>query len=225
MEAQRSMADRLMATGTPLQYQPSWDRMWQGLGCLQADPALLPHLLARYAEPHRKYHGIEHLDACLRQFELLRGVAERPCEVQLALWFHDAIYDLGRRDNEQRSADWAHTALLAAGAGMASAQRAHALVMVTCHDRPPLTLDQQVLLDVDLSILGQPRAVFEAYEQQIANEFASVPLVQRRVRRSAILQQFLDRPRIYHTDLFHQRCEAQARANLAWSIGQLAAAA
>ena len=139
----------------------------------------------------------------------------------MALWFHDAIYDIGRSDNEQRSADWARAVLLETGVDPASAQRVHALIMVTRHDCAPGSADAQVLLDIDLAILGQPAHVFARYESQIADEFAEVPLAQRRVRRSAILQHFLDRPRIYHTQLFHDLYEAQARANLEGSIKAL----
>ncbi|MEO6624620.1 MAG: N-methyl-D-aspartate receptor NMDAR2C subunit, partial [Burkholderiaceae bacterium] len=138
-----------------------------------------------------------------------------------ALWFHDAIYDIGRHDNEQRSADWAHAALLAAGVEPASAQRVHALIMVTRHDCAPDSRDAAVLLDIDLAILGQPPHVFARYELQIADEFAAVPLAQRTLRRSAILKHFLDRPRIYHTELFHSLYEVQAHANLAASITAL----
>ncbi len=199
----------------------SWQKLWQAFGVQAADPQLLARLLAHWAEPHRKYHGIEHLDACLRHFVRLQEVAVRPHEVLMALWFHDAIYDIGRSDNEERSADWARTVLLDAGVESACAQRVHALIMVTRHDCAPDSTDAQVLLDIDLSILGQPPHVFARYESQIAEEFADVPLAQRRVRRSAILQQFLDRPRIYHTQLFHDLYEAQARANLAESIKAL----
>ena len=204
-----------------MDHASAWQAMWQAFGVQHPNPQLLAQLLARWAEPHRKYHSTEHLNACLRHFAQMQQAAERPHEVQMALWFHDAVYELGRADNEQRSADWARDAMLAAGIDADVAQRVHALVTVTRHDCAPTTQDAEVLLDIDLAILGQPGRVFERYEAQIADEFAAVPLAQRRSRRRAILQQFLDRPHIYHTALFHSLYEAQARANLAWSIGRL----
>lgn len=210
-----------MAQAEAAHHEPAWRRIWQGYGVAQPDPALLGELLAHWAQPNRKYHSTEHLQACLRHFARIEVMPQYPHEVELALWFHDAIYDIGAADNEQRSADWARSALLAAGADSAAADRVHALVMVTRHDCAPATGDQQVLLDIDLSILGQPAHVFERYEQQIAEEFAAVPLAQRRVRRRAILQQFLDRPRVYHTAQFHAIWEAQARTNLQASINSL----
>ena len=210
-----------MVQAEAARHEPGWHRMWQGFGVAQPDPALLRELLAHWAQPHRKYHSAEHLQACLRHFARLQVAPQYPHEVELALWFHDAIYEIGRNDNEQRSADWARAALRAAGVDGRVADRVHALVMVTRHDCAPGTGDQQVLLDIDLSILGQPTHVFARYELQIAEEFAAVPLAQRRVRRRAILQQFLDRPRIYHTAQFHGLFEAQARRNLQTSIAAL----
>ena len=202
-------------------YEESWRSLWRSLGVTQVDPALLPSLVQRYSEPQRKYHTLQHLDACLAHFADLQAQAQRPAEVAVALWFHDAVYDVGQTGNEQKSADWARAALSAAGVQPDAAQRVHDLVMVTCHDVHPQTRDQEVLLDVDLAILGAAPAVFDAYEQQIRAEYACVPTDAFQSRRRRILQQFLDRPRIYHTTQFHGHYENQARDNLAQSIRRL----
>jgi len=203
------------------QYQAAWNRLWQTLGARPADPTLLASLVQHYAQPQRKYHTLEHLDACLAHFDTLRRHAQRPAEIEVALWFHDAVYEVGAVDNEARSADWAHAALTAAGVGTEVADRVHALVMATCHNVAPSTRDQEILLDADLSILGAPPPVFDAYEQQIRAEYAAVPQEAFRSRRIRILQQFLDRERIYHTQEFRAQREAQARANLTRSISRL----
>ena len=202
-------------------YENSWNRLWRSLGVGVVDQQLLPELVRRYSEPQRKYHTLQHLDACLRHFASLRDQATRPDEVELALWFHDAVYEVGQPGNEAKSADWARGAVVAAGGSPAVAERIHALVMVTCHDVAPSTPDQEVLLDADLSILGAPPATFDAYEVQIRAEYATVEEDTFRSRRRRILQQFLGRPRIYHTDQFHGKFETQARDNLARSIRQL----
>lgn len=205
----------------PMQYDLAWQRMWQGLGVPQADRTLLQALLARYAEPHRHYHTLQHLDACFAHFETVREEADHPSEVELALWFHDAVYEIRVADNELRSADWARDALLAAGSGPDTAQRVHALVMATCHNARSTTRDAEILLDVDLAILGAPAAQFDAYEAQVRAEYASVPEPAFRSGRRRILEEFLARWRIFHTAHFNSRYEAQARANLHRSIGEL----
>jgi predicted metal-dependent HD superfamily phosphohydrolase len=201
--------------------EKSWRSLWRSLGVTHVDPGLLPTLVQRYSEPQRKYHTLQHLDACLTHFADLQAQAERPAEVGLALWFHDAVYEVGMPGNELKSADWARDALRTAGGHPEAAQRVHDLVMVTCHDVQPQNRDQEVLLDVDLAILGAAPAVFDAYEQQIRAEYALVPRDAFETRRRRILQQFLDRPRIYHTTQFHGQFETQARDNLAQSIRRL----
>jgi len=202
-------------------HAPAWHAAWQSLSGRQGDEALLQTLVARYSEPHRHYHTLAHLDACLRHLPELRGLATHPDEVALALWFHDAIYDIGAADNEHRSADWAVRALLSASVEAALAQRVFALIMVTRHEVAPVTADEQVLLDVDLAILGARAEVFDGYEDQVRAEYHAVSEPLFRANRRRILQGFLARERIYHTAVFHGLFEAQARRNLARSIAAL----
>ncbi len=204
-------------------HQPHWHATWQSLAPRAPAPELWAALTGRYQEPHRHYHTLQHLDACLRHLARLNAPSQRPHEIALALWFHDAIYDIGASDNEQRSADWAQAALQDCGGAQEVAERVHAAIMVTRHDQPPATPDQQILLDVDLAILGAPAAVFDGYEQQIGREYQAVEPAAFRANRRRILQGFLDRPRIYHTAFFRDAREAQARANLGRSIAALGA--
>jgi predicted metal-dependent HD superfamily phosphohydrolase len=161
---------------------------------------------------------MQHLGECLGWFEREKALAERPGEVALALWFHDAIYDVHAHDNEALSAEWARTALLAAGANAEAAGRVHALVMATRHDAVPEGRDAELLIDIDLSILGAERLRFDEYERQVHAEYAFVPDEVRLPRRRAILQRFLDREAIYATPRMHALLEARARTNLQRSI-------
>ncbi|HEX7864632.1 MAG TPA: N-methyl-D-aspartate receptor NMDAR2C subunit [Variovorax sp.] len=203
---------------TPEALHANWVAAWQALGVASPGEALCAELQRRYAEPQRHYHTMQHLGECLAWFELEKAMAEHPGEVALALWFHDAIYDVHAHDNEARSADWAREALLEAGADAAAAERVHALVMATRHDAVPEGRDAELLIDIDLSILGADRARFDEYERQVQAEYAFVPDEVRLPRRRAILQRFLDREAIYATPHMHAQLEAQARANLQRSI-------
>lgn len=73
--------------------------MWQQLGLIGPGAELLGDLMQRYAEPHRHYHTMRHLDECFANFEAVCHDATRPAEIELALWFHDANYDVKRHDN------------------------------------------------------------------------------------------------------------------------------
>jgi predicted metal-dependent HD superfamily phosphohydrolase len=196
----------------------SWQSAWSGIGARTEGQGVYEQLLARYSEPHRYYHTLQHLGECLAMFESVRGLAEHPAEVELALWFHDAIYNTQRPDNEERSADWARTALQEAGVARDSADRVHALIMATRHTANPTLPDEQLLVDIDLSILGAEQPRFGEYEEQIRKEYAFVPQWLFRRKRRAILQGFMDRPSIYSTAYFREALEQRARTNLKQAI-------
>jgi predicted metal-dependent HD superfamily phosphohydrolase len=160
---------------------------------------------------------LAHLEECFARFDELRDVARRPAEVEIALWFHDAIYDPRRDDNEERSAAWARSSVPDASAG----ERIHALVMATRHESAPRNVDGQVMVDVDLAILGAPESRFDEYESEVREEYLFVPDAEYRRGRGAILHRLLSRPTIYSTRRFIARYEAQARANLARALARL----
>jgi predicted metal-dependent HD superfamily phosphohydrolase len=83
-----------------------WQSLWRELGASDSDDELFRRLVAGYSEPHRKYHTMQHLEECFGHFESLRSIAEHAGEVELALWFHDAIYNTKKNDNEEWSAEY-----------------------------------------------------------------------------------------------------------------------
>jgi len=196
----------------------SWHRAWQGLHAEGEGDALRRALLAGWAEPHRHYHALQHLEECLSAFEAVQALAEHPAEVEIALWFHDAVYDTRASDNEERSADWAREALRAHGVAADAGERVHALVMATRHTALPDTSDARLLVDIDLSILGASDARFAQYERQIREEYAFVPGWLFRRKRRAILQTFLERSAIFGSPHFAAALEARARRNLRQAV-------
>ena len=198
-----------------------WQDMWRQLGASGSDDALFSRLVQCYSEPHRKYHTMQHLQECFAHLDSVRSFAEHANEVELALWFHDAIYDTRRNDNEERSADWARDTALAAGLGDDRASRIHQLVMATRHNAVPVGRDAAVLVDVDLAILGAEVERFDEYEVQVRAEYSWVPgLLYRRGRRK-ILQEVARRESIYSTEYFRAEYEARARSNIARSLARL----
>ncbi|MCD2515329.1 N-methyl-D-aspartate receptor NMDAR2C subunit [Massilia sp. G4R7] len=193
-----------------------WTAAWRTLGV--AEPAgLYNRLLDAWSEPQRHYHTLQHLTECLTLADGLREEMTHPEEVVLALWFHDAVYDVRAHDNEARSAQWAVQALGDAGLAKDACERVEALIMATCHGAAasPGTPDSALLVDIDLAILGSDEARFAEYEAQIRAEYAWVPPDVFAVKRREVLRGFLDRARIYTTDTMVARFEAQARRNLA----------
>lgn len=202
----------------------AWVQAWQAIGARTDGHDVRAALLARHAEAHRHYHTTQHLQECLRALHAVHALAGQPHVLGIALWFHDAVYDPTRADNEALSAAWAEQALLDARVEATVAARVRDLVLLTRHDAVPEAGDAQLLVDIDLGILGAPQPRFEAYEHQVRQEYAHVPLPAFRAGRTRVLQGFLDRPRIYGSAHFNALLEARARDNLAWSLAQLDAA-
>lgn len=192
----------------------SWASTWSDLG-LQPPAGLLEQLIQAYEEPQRHYHSLQHLRECLAHFEQARHLAHQPGEVVIALWFHDAIYDVRGKDNERRSADWAIRVLASCQANQAMLDRVERLIMATRHDATPSDADEQLLVDIDLAILGATPERFAEYDAQVRAEYAWVPGFVYRMKRHSVLKAFLARSRLYGTDHFRARYEAQARRNLA----------
>jgi predicted metal-dependent HD superfamily phosphohydrolase len=199
-----------------------WQQTWERLRAPVPPVSAFDDLIGRYCEPHRRYHTLQHLDECFEKFAEIEAEAESPGEIELALWFHDAIYDTRRQDNEERSAAWARSVAVGAGMPNLAADRVHMLVLATVHDAVPSAQDERILVDVDLSILAAPPQRFDEYERQIRDEYAWVPEPSFRASRREILEGFLARPRIFGTREFFERYEARARGNLQRSITALA---
>jgi predicted metal-dependent HD superfamily phosphohydrolase len=204
---------------------PSHQRWHELCRALGGQPGLFPwyeRLEALYAESHRHYHTFDHIADCLNEFDAARHLSSNPMAVEIALWFHDAIYDPRASDNEQRSADLANCFLEQAGTGgQHVTDGVLRLILATWHDSSPTDQDSGVMIDVDLSILGRSPTVFAEYESQIRSEYAWVPPNIFAARRAEILERFLARPRIYSSDLFLNKYEKQARTNLKNSIKTL----
>jgi predicted metal-dependent HD superfamily phosphohydrolase len=200
-----------------------WLRVWSELGVDPPSAATFDALRASYSAPDRHYHDLRHVADCLEKFDACRQEAERPAEIEMAIFFHDAIYDTHTADNELKSAEWARGALLEQDVAEPVARRVFDLILATAHAREPAEGDPSLLCDIDLSILGESPETFREYDRRIAAEYAWVPAEIYRQKRGEVLAGFLARPRIYRTAGFFERYEEAARRNLAERIESLAA--
>ena len=178
-------------------------------------------VMRHYDESHRAYHTFEHISACLGHFDTIKGQLENPLAVELAIWLHDVIYDPKAKDNEVQSAQLARELL---GETLLEAKvidQVCGLILLTEHPSTPQTLDEQYLLDIDLSILGARDDVFWEYETNVRHEYDFAPMFLYRRGRKKLLKSFLNEEHIYWTPHFHSLLEAQARVNLRKAIDRL----
>ncbi|GEM85115.1 HD domain-containing protein [Meiothermus hypogaeus] len=187
------------------------------LASLKIDPgahfSMLDDLLVRHTEPQRFYHNLAHLNTLL---ELLPA---KP-HLEFAVWFHDAVYDPTRTDNEAQSAGLAQESLLRLGVEPSLIQKVTHIIRAT-QDHQSDDPDTALFLDADLSILGAEPKIYRAYARAIRQEYAWVPEALFLERRARLLQKFLSRERIYQTEAF-AHLEQPARENLAKELETLA---
>jgi predicted metal-dependent HD superfamily phosphohydrolase len=199
-------------------------------GPLLLPAEMLDALRMAYAAPARAYHHFGHVRDVVPHYRAVAAAVadgsgwHRPAEVWLALLYHDAVYVPGRRDNEARSAELAkaHIAHWLPQAGI-DAARVSTLILATARHGAIAREDTgddadgedlRRFLDCDMAILGAAPEVFAAYDRAIAEEYRAVPRWLYRRRRRAFLRGLLEAPRIYLSDFFHARLDAQARRNL-----------
>jgi predicted metal-dependent HD superfamily phosphohydrolase len=208
----------------PGHFQPAWVQLLESYRVAAADAMpVFNVLLAAYSSPDRHYHTLEHLDEMFRVAGRLAGITDDLRAVHLAIWFHDAVYDTRAKDNEHRSANLAVTLLGPIGVPRSELERVVNLVHATAHfaGDAPFDRETNILLDADLAILGASSDRYARYAADIRREYAWVPEGEYRAARAVVLQLFLSRPRLFRTDLMHEECDAQARANLQSELSAL----
>ena len=179
-------------------------------------------LLNRYAEPHRAYHDLKHVIECIDELDQINA-PEFSCRpifktmVELALWYHDAIYDVKRKDNETQSIELCLTdcAKLNVQMFVPASEYLYWLIISTQHSTPQQTNDCQLIVDLDLMRLAANWQDFQQYSNEIWQEYSQAyTLEEYRAGRRAFLTAMLDRPHIYSTSHYRERWESKARHNL-----------
>ncbi|AQV98006.1 hypothetical protein BJN34_29500 [Cupriavidus necator] len=200
--------------GAPL--QDRFVALWTIVGGTRAADVYAD--LARcYGEPTRHYHTLDHVRRCLHDLDWARSAIPDAADVELALWCHDVVYVAGATDNEQCSAAWLRRW---SNGTIAAAERVAGLILETTHADVPASLAGRFTADIDLAALGCSRARFQQNGVHLRAERTDLDDAAYDAAERLFLGRLLASPRIYFTDLFQSRFEAQARANLAWRLAQ-----
>lgn len=182
---------------------------------------LSEELFGLYGQSHRHYHTLRHVEECLREFTDVFTDCANPEAVEMALWYHDIVYEPASNVNEKMSANKAifDCARLSVD-GTAFQALVADLVLATKHVVTSAG-DAAIVADIDLAILGSPWERFSEYEQQIREEYAHVADKDFVVGRAQILDGFMRRTHIYQTNVFRDKYEKVARGNIARSLMKL----
>ena len=197
-----------------------WERLCRGAGLRGDVEGAAREIFTRYSEPHRRYHNVDHLADCLEMLDRHAGEAQDLVAVELALWFHDAVYDIGAPDNEHRSAELARRTLEPLGLPPARLEAVSAAIMATTHKGEPGPGDARLVCDIDLSILGSPEPKYRGYAQAILAESGMTMAVFRPLRLR-FLETMLARGHLFHTVAFRESMGSSARDNMAREMERL----
>lgn len=200
--------------------QTRWLEFWRKLG-VKSDPThYFADLKARYSESHRAYHNWTHVLDCLDEFKTAQVIAEDAAAVEMAIWYHDVVYDSKAKNNEEQSAELAAKVCDEVGIAESRKRKVKNLILAT-KKHEATEGDAAIVVDVDLSILGRDPIRFRDYENQIREEYNWVSDEAFASGRVSVLEGFLARPVIYSTEFFRDKYEQQARENLISSIQSL----
>jgi predicted metal-dependent HD superfamily phosphohydrolase len=189
------------------------EELW---GRWRYETRLYDEVRQRLDEPHRAYHNATHILACLREADTYVPKTIDRVPLDLAIWYHDVVYDTKAVDNEERSAALFREHSERMGLSLEVVQLVQACILATKHGEISASIHPVIktMLDVDLSILGAEPTVFDTYDEAIRREYWWVVEDVYRFSRKRILEGFLAKRRLYHTDTFYQRYEGPARLNL-----------
>ncbi|MGY1600873.1 HD domain-containing protein [Geodermatophilus sp. SYSU D00815] len=172
-------------------------------------------LVAAWGEPHRRYHDLAHLAAVLGIVGELAPAAADADAVRLAAWYHDAVYDPTRPDNEAVSAERARAGLRGLVDEARVAEVARLVLLTAGHDPEPGDANGAVLCDADLAVLASPPEAYATYASAVREEYRHLPDEVFTAGRIAVLERLLALPALYRLPQVAARWTERARANLA----------
>ena len=218
------MDDRRLGGATESMNRQRFVELWRRcpIGAAAGDASVVfAQIQDYYSEDWRRYHTPAHLEHCLDCLDRVRHLLREPDSVEMALWFHDAIYDTKSDDNEDRSADWFQAAV-GCHSEPTFAATVRELILVTKHGDLPSDNDAGFMVDIDLSSFGLPWEQFLDDSNNVRDEYQHLSDADFYRGQLQFLRYLLDRSSFFATPYFRKHYEARARANLKRKMDGLA---
>ncbi len=204
----------LMITSNQNRFTDLWSR-----NLIQGAPnkglQIYQMLIDAYNEKQRVYHTQQHIEDCLTLFDEIKSYLQNADSVELAIWFHDVIYQINSRDNEELSADLFMN--ISEGALQAATRhQVYQHIIATLHNGSEmLEHDTRYMVDIDLSSFGLPWDRFIQNSREVRQEMSHIPDEEFYPRQCAFQQSLLKHGRFYQTDYFFKNYEQSALNNIA----------
>ncbi len=191
-----------------------WYQSWRSLGTHDDGQATLELLLSMHNDPARRVHAAQHLLDCFAKLKRWHQETQHFHQVALAIWFHDALFDPQRHDNEARSARLASDRLSAAKVAPETVQRVRELIISSRPGEQLNTREARLLHDIDRAVFGASSESYNRYERNLRHENSHIGDFIYRRKRIEQLQALLTRSQLYLTDSAQTDLQVPAAANL-----------
>lgn len=204
---------------TQEEFRQYWKDLWVRLraqGAVGDGEEICETLIQRYSESQRHYHTLRHVVMCLRHFPIVCARCTNPEVAELAICFHDVVYDPRGHGNEEQSAELARVLLKQHGLGLLAESVADLVMATKLHHSDSEA--GKAVIDLDLGIMGASSEAFDEYCRAIRREYAHVPAILYFFGRRRVLRKYLNRVPIYQLPEMRERFETQAKENLRCSL-------
>lgn len=183
---------------------------------------LFSKIIQHYTESSRHYHNQTHIQKMLDFSFLYVDKIQDADILQLAIFYHDIIYNSLSKNNETDSAALAVEQLVKTNFLKEKIKLVEQFIVSTQKHFPIIEhSDLHYFLDFDLAILGTERSIYIDYAEKIRKEYKWVPTFLYNKNRKKVLQHFLEREHIYFTEIFRNQYELIARENLMFEMNML----
>ncbi len=173
-----------------------------------------------YTQSMRHYHNLNHIQHMLDELTEVKSNLVEPQLVEMAIWYHDLIYQVPSTDNESKSADLARN--FNKNLSINDRITLRALILSTKDHTPIQTSpDTNYMIDMDLAILGSAPERYAEYGKQIRKEYAIYSDADYAAGRKAVLTSFLQKDQVFTTSYFMRKYEAQAQKNIRSELATL----
>ena len=172
-----------------------------------------------YNAKNRHYHNLQHLENMLHELEVAKQEVQKMDSLLFSIYYHDIVYQATRSDNEYQSALLFKKQI--SQTNFKNIEYCFLQIEATKTHEQSKDHDTNILLDIDLSILGQSQNIYKKYCQQIRQEYRIYPNLLYRRGRKKVLAKMLENTSIYKTATFIEKYEKQARENIALELNTL----
>jgi len=174
---------------------------------------------SNYSSKSRHYHNLEHLKNMLLELNKIQSeVKDLDC-LLFAIYYHDIIYKPSKSNNEHQSALTFENRITKTS--FDKLNKCMSQIEATKEHKISNDYDTNILLDLDLSVLGKNPQEYKKYSESIRKEYQIYPDFMYRKGRKKVLKSILELDFIYKTEYFKQLYENQAKENLKLELNQL----